>query len=126
MALVNDRKDILLGRQLVLDIQPKNSNVVFDNELIHKYFELVLEKCHIRIEDVVEKYFEPQGYTLLFLLSESHLAVHTWPEYNMICIDLFVCGNTDFDVFTKVLYNMIPHQIITNKRLERVMSTPII
>jgi S-adenosylmethionine decarboxylase len=37
--------------------------------------------------------FEPQGYTAMILLSESHIALHTWPEKNMIIIDIFTCGN---------------------------------
>ena len=39
----------------------------------------------------VEHVFQPQGYTLLFLLSESHLSVHTFPEKKYISFDLFTC-----------------------------------
>lgn len=31
--------------------------------------------------DEVHKHFEPYGYTCLYLLSESHFAVHTFPEH---------------------------------------------
>lgn len=117
------RTDILLGRQLILDIQPKDVKVVEDNDLLLKYFELALEKCHVTIEETSEKYFEPHGYTLLFLLSESHFALHTWPEYNMLCIDLFACGDIDFDAFINVVNNLIPNQIVQHKRLERSFPT---
>lgn len=31
--------------------------------------------------------------TLILPLAESHMAVHTWPDYKLICIDLFTCGD---------------------------------
>ena len=39
----------------------------------------------------VEHVFQPQGYTFLFLLSESHLSVHTFPEKKYISFDLYTC-----------------------------------
>lgn len=46
--------------------------------------------------------FAPQGYTAMVLLSESHISIHTWPERNTACIDIFSCGK-DLNV------NMIEH-----------------
>jgi len=39
----------------------------------------------------LEHVFQPQGYTFLFLLSESHLSVHTFPEKKYISFDLYTC-----------------------------------
>lgn len=41
--------------------------------------------------------FEPYGITMLFLLAESHLSIHTWPENNCFSMDVHSC-NHDFDV----------------------------
>lgn len=38
--------------------------------------------------------FSPVGVTGLFLLAESHLAIHTWPEFGSVAIDLYVCNVT--------------------------------
>jgi S-adenosylmethionine decarboxylase len=37
--------------------------------------------------------FEPEGMSGFWLLSESHLSFHTWPEEKRIFLDLFSCGD---------------------------------
>jgi len=32
------------------------------------------------------------GVTGVIILEESHLSIHTWPEFNYIAIDIFTCG----------------------------------
>ena len=40
----------------------------------------------------------PNGaVTLVLILAESHLAIHTWPEENLIAVDLFSCGTIAAD-----------------------------
>ncbi len=36
--------------------------------------------------------FDPQGFTGLLLLSESHISIHTYPERGYAAIDVFTCG----------------------------------
>lgn len=38
--------------------------------------------------------FSPQGVTGVAVLSESHLSIHTWPEYGYAAADVFTCGDT--------------------------------
>ncbi|MFI9409332.1 MULTISPECIES: adenosylmethionine decarboxylase [Nocardia] len=47
----------------------------------------------VTICDVVHKKFEPQGVTVLALLSESHASIHTYPESGDIFVDVFTCGS---------------------------------
>lgn len=37
--------------------------------------------------------FEPQGLTGYLLLAESHISIHTWPEYGYAAVDAFTCGD---------------------------------
>lgn len=39
--------------------------------------------------------FAPTGVTGVVLLSESHLALHTWPEYGFVSFDVYVCNYTE-------------------------------
>src|SRR5690349_943570 len=39
--------------------------------------------------------FPNKAITLVLILAESHLSIHTWPEENLVAIDLFSCGTID-------------------------------
>jgi S-adenosylmethionine decarboxylase proenzyme len=69
--------------------------------------------------------FKNQGITGVFLLAESHVAIHTWPELNnSLTLDIFVCNYTknntkkaeNLYLLLKKLYSP---QIIKDKRVNR-------
>lgn len=39
-------------------------------------------------------HFSPQGVSGVVIIAESHLSVHTWPEYGYAAVDIFTCGTT--------------------------------
>jgi S-adenosylmethionine decarboxylase len=47
------------------------------------------------ILNVFSHKFEPQGVSVNATLSESHCAIHTWPERGYCAIDLYGCGDSD-------------------------------
>lgn len=53
-----------------------------------------------KILDIVERQFEPHGETIVIVLSESHFTVHTYPEKNMVAIDLYSCRYKDVRLHT--------------------------
>lgn len=70
--------------------------------------DIVKQKCNAALKisgfgvlQFTEHYFSPCGYTGLWLLSESHLAVHTFPEENSTYIELTSCVRKQFDKFIK-------------------------
>lgn len=36
--------------------------------------------------------FSPQGVSGVAIIAESHVSIHTWPEYEFVALDIFVCG----------------------------------
>lgn len=65
------------------------------------FFMIKLNDAGFGVENVIEKHFSPQGYTALFLLSESHFAIHTFPEERKTYIELSSCIKNPFDIFIK-------------------------
>lgn len=73
-----------------------------ENE-IKNYFEQKLLECGFNILGFKEHKFKPQGYTVLFLLGESHFAVHTFPEHNKMYIELSSCNKSKYKKFCKII-----------------------
>lgn len=78
-------------------IEETRPQILFDS------FLLKLNNAGFGVEDVIEKRFEPYGYTALFLLSESHLAIHTFPEEGQTYIELSSCVKKQFDLFVTAM-----------------------
>ena len=66
-------------------------------------FTTLLNNAGFNVLDVLEYKFNPIGYTALFLLSESHFAIHTFPENNQTYIELSSCVKQQFDNFVKTM-----------------------
>jgi len=47
--------------------------------------------------------FIPQGVSGVVLVAESHLAIHTWPEYGYAAVDIFTCGQMDISKALQVI-----------------------
>lgn len=74
-------------------------------ETLYHLYKTILQECGFNICGIIEKYFEPHGYTALFLLSESHFAIHTFPEENKVYIELSSCIDKPFEKFIRVCAN---------------------
>ena len=61
--------------------------------------EKILTKSGFTIIKKVEHFFPQQGYTGLWLLAESHFAIHTFPEENKIYVEISSCVKKYFDNF---------------------------
>ena len=71
-------------------------------EKLFKDYKKKLIDSGFGIEGIVEKHFKPFGYTALFLLSESHFAIHTFPEEGISYIELSSCVKKQYDNFIKL------------------------
>ncbi len=62
----------------------------------------------------------PNGaITLVLILAESHLSIHTWPEENLVAIDLFSCGAIDGNLVIGELVSALRLTAVTVRRVER-------
>ncbi len=68
------------------------------NKLKNDYSDLLV-LSGFDILNFQEHYFKPAGYTALWLLGESHLAIHTFPEENKSYIELSSCTESYYNYF---------------------------
>lgn len=66
-----------------------------DLDSIDKLVEILnegIEQSHATCEGTLVKRFYPHGVSIVILLSESHVSIHTYPEINALFVDAFTCG----------------------------------
>ena len=78
-------------------------------EELNGFFDHALREAGFTILKELEYHFEPMGYTKLYLLCESHFAIHTFPEENKTYIELSSCN--------EAFYNKCVADIKTNMEL---------
>lgn len=61
-----------------------------------------LEQAGFTVLNYMEYKFKPQGFSALFLLAESHLAIHTFPEKKKTYIELSSCNEKMYKKFKEV------------------------
>jgi len=61
------------------------------------------------------------GYSLLQIIQESHIAFHTWPEYNYLAIDIFSCKKIEIQKILNFLKKRLNENVkIRVKKYDRV------
>jgi S-adenosylmethionine decarboxylase len=74
---------------------------------------------HGHVLDTSHVIFPNGAITLVLILAESHLSIHTWPEENLIAIDLFSCGAIDGEAVISGLTRSLRLEAVSIRRLSR-------
>jgi S-adenosylmethionine decarboxylase proenzyme len=83
-----------LGKHVIVEAINCNSKLLDDFEAVKKVmYEAVEVSGATSIGDISKK-FDPNGVTVLIGIEESHISIHTWPEYGYAAIDAYTCGPT--------------------------------
>lgn len=83
-----------LGRHLLVEMYDCDPGVLNALEAIRT---MMLEAARVSGATIVGDAFhrfKPAGVSGAVVIAESHLSIHTWPEYNFAAVDLFTCGES--------------------------------
>lgn len=79
-----------------------------------------VKECGATILEKSSWVFPPSGLTMVFLLSESHASIHTYPEHGACFVDLFTCGeNCSAEEFDKQIRAYLNPKIVNQRTLIR-------
>ena len=111
----------MLGRELIVDVEDIEDNSVLETvEGVKPLMEIIIKNCKLNVVGKCEHQFTPYGATMLYLLSESHLTIHTYPEKKACSINLYTCNiSTDFTEALDVIYKFFKQPYIIKKIMER-------
>lgn len=82
-----------LGIHILLSLFDCDEELLVDANCIKNLLNEAVLKADLTKVGETFYQFEPSGATGVLLLSESHICIHTWPEFNTAAIDIFSCGD---------------------------------
>ena len=83
-----------LGTHILLDLRECDGTRLDDLDFIQTTLVESARLAQATIVGHTFHKFSPQGVTGVVAIAESHICIHTWPEYNYAAVDIFTCGET--------------------------------
>ena len=92
-----------LGKHVIADFQNCTTEQLGDLAFIENVMLAAAKQMKVTVIEHFFKQFEPHGISGAIIIAESHLTIHTWPEYGYAAVDIFTCGDS-FDPSEGVTY----------------------
>lgn len=84
----------VLGIHLMLELRQCNPELLNDLSYVKDAMVKVANDVGAHIVGESFHKFNPQGVTGVLAIAESHICIHTWPEYAYAAADIFTCGDS--------------------------------
>jgi spermidine synthase len=82
-----------LGRHVLVEFYDCEPEILNDVSTIENNMVAAAKEAGATVINSTFHYFSPFGVSGVVVIQESHLAIHTWPEYRYAAVDLFTCGD---------------------------------
>ncbi|KAA0764968.1 adenosylmethionine decarboxylase [Bacillus sp. SH5-2] len=108
------------GKHIIVDLWGVDFSLLNDIQFLEHHLVSAADYSGAHVLNVSTKKFQPYGVTVLVLLSESHLSIHTYPEKNFAAIDCYTCGTTvEPQIAIDYIVNILKPERMHIKRLIR-------
>jgi S-adenosylmethionine decarboxylase len=82
-----------LGTHLLVELRDCNPEILKDLKRVKNALVSAAKEAKATIVDISFHEFMPFGISGVVVIAESHLTIHTWPEYSYAAVDIFTCGD---------------------------------
>jgi len=86
---------MIIGRHIIAELYGVSKDLISKEESVRSIMEDVVREVGLTKVGSVYKQFNPHGVTGIILIAESHISIHTWPEYELVNLDIFTCGDAE-------------------------------
>lgn len=116
-----------LGYHIIADFYGCEPSLLDNVKLIRRILREAVANANMKAIGEVFKKFQPYGVTGVIALEESHISIHTWPEYGFASIDIFTCGEKSKPhVALELIKLVLKPTRIRIKELERGALTKLV
>lgn len=104
-----------IGQHIILEFYECIPHYLDDTSFLENTFRQAASAMGATILSSSFHPFSPIGVSGVVIIKESHLTVHTWPEYAYAAIDIFTCGELETDMGIQYLKDSLcPQKVIKN------------
>jgi S-adenosylmethionine decarboxylase proenzyme len=120
-----------LGRHLILEIWDADPHLLDDAHALEQLLLQAARAANATVIQSVFHHFNPYGVSGVVVIAESHLTIHTWPEYRYAAIDIFTCGpKMDLEAAVEVIAaglggRMVQLEISRGQGVRRAQQKPL-
>lgn len=93
--MLNIESKSFLGHQTYVELYGCPSDLIDDEKLIEQLLLEVTKVIGLSVVNSTIHHFSPIGVSGIVVIKESHIAVHTWPEFNYVALDFFTYQKYD-------------------------------
>ena len=93
MKIRYSKNKIITGIHILGNIYTNEIKKLQDLERIKSYISRTIRKFHMHeLGSFYYQFEDGKGFTGIVNLAESHIAIHTWPEFNYLTLDVYICN----------------------------------
>lgn len=83
-----------LGIHVLVELFDCDAKILNNYKAIQDIMVESAKHAKVTVVETVFHKFNPHGVSGVVVIAESHISIHTWPEYGYAALDFFTCGNT--------------------------------
>ena len=84
----------ILGRHLIVEFTDCNQEILDNTGELETHMKEAVRRSGATIVQSVFHRYNPHGVSGVVVIAESHISIHTWPEYGYAAVDFFTCGES--------------------------------
>lgn len=103
-----------LGKHIIIDIFGA-SNLTGEKNIEDMMIECATSAQATVLKTYIHPFETNGGVSGMIILAESHISIHTWPEYNFAAMDIFMCGDAQPELCLPIIENWFqPKQMVVS------------
>lgn len=117
-------KHIFSGTHIICDLYGINYSLCINSDDCKSIIENAIINAEAHLIQTITYVFDSGGFTLISLLKESHVSIHTYPENNSAFVDVFTCGNTNTQrIIDEIVSYLQPTQYKSKRIIRGIKKT---
>ena len=84
---------LTIGKHIIVELSNCDPNIINNLGEVKKILIEASLIANAEIKELAFHRFSPQGVSGVVVIAESHISVHTWPEYGYVALDIYTCGD---------------------------------